>query len=106
MMPLWIFTLGRVFVSDRVTIPFATIVEGLAVLLIPSSAGIIFINYYPHLVERIGKGIKVLPPLFSSSITQIATWIATIFFTAFGIVAKCVFFFTWPIVIAGCLLPW
>ncbi|CAI4224144.1 unnamed protein product [Auanema sp. JU1783] len=96
MMPFWLYTLGKRFTTKRIEIPFFAIIEGLLVLMIPSSAGMYFIHRRPHLVKRVEKQIKR------------CTWFATVFFTAFAIWANWYVFllFTWKTAIIGCLLPW
>uniref|UniRef100_A0A914CS64 Ileal sodium/bile acid cotransporter n=1 Tax=Acrobeloides nanus TaxID=290746 RepID=A0A914CS64_9BILA len=96
MMPLWIYTLGAVFFTERVQIPFLNIFGSLLALIIPSICGMIFIHYKKHLVEKFAKWIKIV------------TWIAAALFTIIGLYINfyIIYKFTWSIVICGCALPW
>ena len=96
MMPFWIYTLGSTFFDDRIQIPYISIAESLASLIIPATLGMIFIHYKRHLMDRCRNVIKV------------ATWIATIVFTIFGCYANSYVFylFTWRIAACACILPW
>ncbi|TMS34791.1 hypothetical protein L596_002310 [Steinernema carpocapsae] len=96
MMPLYIYTFGQHFFSERVQVPFDHILESLMTLIIPSIAGMIFISYKKHLVEKFNRWIKI------------ATWASTILTTIFGIYANwyVIHLFRWHIILAGCALPW
>ncbi|KAH7701593.1 P3 protein-like protein, partial [Aphelenchoides avenae] len=96
MMPLWIYTLGRTFFSQRVQVPLLRILQSLLFLLIPATCGMIFIHYKKHLLTRFTRWIKVI------------TWFMTVFFTVFGIYANLyiIFLFNWRVVLCGCALPW
>lgn len=96
MMPLWIYTLGSTFFDDRIQIPFLSLIESLASLIIPSALGMIFIHYKRHLITRFRLWIKV------------ATWIATVAFTIFGCYANLYIFslITWRIILCACIQPW
>uniref|UniRef100_A0A7E4VVR5 Ileal sodium/bile acid cotransporter n=1 Tax=Panagrellus redivivus TaxID=6233 RepID=A0A7E4VVR5_PANRE len=96
MMPIWIYTLGRTYFTERISVPFNNIAESLATLLIPSLAGMIFIHYQAHLMDKCQKWIKV------------ATWVATVVFTVFGCYTNFYVFYlmTWRIVLVACIHPW
>uniref|UniRef100_A0A1I7XE06 Na_H_Exchanger domain-containing protein n=1 Tax=Heterorhabditis bacteriophora TaxID=37862 RepID=A0A1I7XE06_HETBA len=59
MMPLWMSTLGQHFTDKHIQIPFATIVEGLIGLMIPTSLGMLYTYYKPEHIKIIQKWIKV-----------------------------------------------
>uniref|UniRef100_A0A914QJH0 Uncharacterized protein n=1 Tax=Panagrolaimus davidi TaxID=227884 RepID=A0A914QJH0_9BILA len=96
MMPLWIYTLGSTFFDERIQVPFLSLSESLASLIIPSALGMIFIHYKRHLMEKCRRWIKI------------ATWIATFAFTAFGCYVNTYVFylFTWRIIACACIQPW
>ncbi|CAH1780564.1 unnamed protein product [Owenia fusiformis] len=98
MIPFWIYTLGRQFVDEDqgVGIPFANIMITLAIIVIPTLVGM-FISYKkPKWAKLISKIIK---PLFIFVI---------IFAFSVGIYANLYIFsfFTFKIILAGCLLPY
>uniref|UniRef100_A0A1I8AU12 Ileal sodium/bile acid cotransporter n=1 Tax=Steinernema glaseri TaxID=37863 RepID=A0A1I8AU12_9BILA len=96
MMPLYIYTFGQHFFSERVHVPFDSILESLLILIVPSVGGMIFISYKKHLVEKLNRWIKI------------ATWASTVLTTVFGVYANwyVIYLFRWYIVLAGCALPW
>ncbi|CAJ0587707.1 unnamed protein product, partial [Mesorhabditis spiculigera] len=95
-MPVWIGTLGREFSTNSVSIPFVDILEALAFLLVPTTAGMIFIHYKAALYERIHGWIKKI------------SWVMTIIMLAVGLYVNfyIVYLITWRIILCGCLLPW
>lgn len=57
-LPMWLFTLGRVFYGGRVTIPYLTIMGSLFGLICPIVFGLAFKHYLPVWAERIRKILK------------------------------------------------
>ncbi|KAK0395091.1 hypothetical protein QR680_001112 [Steinernema hermaphroditum] len=96
MMPIYIYTFGQHFFTERVRVPFVHILESLLILIVPSVLGMVFISYKKHLVEKLNRWIKI------------ATWTSTVLTTVFGVYANwyVLYLFRWYIVVAGCALPW
>lgn len=97
MMPLWIFTLGRViFDSGNLDVPYTQITTFVVALVIPLGIGFLIQRYLPrfaNFMKRILKGFSTLLILF---------------IIVFAIVTNLYLFqlFSWRIVVAGMALPW
>ncbi|KAJ8920283.1 hypothetical protein NQ315_011944 [Exocentrus adspersus] len=97
MMPLWIFTLGKViFDSGNLDVPYTQITTYVVGLIIPLGVGFLMQRYlkrFADFMKRILKGFSVCLILF---------------IIVFAIVTNLYLFqlFSWQIVVAGMALPW
>ena len=98
MIPLWMFTLGRLLIDETtdVTIPYQNICISLVVLLIPCGIGILIQKLRPLWAEKIKKILKPVYLIF------------IIFMISFGVYINLYIFklFTPTLILAGCLLPY
>jgi len=98
MIPLWLFSLGRVLISDsvRISIPFTNIMIMLACYLIPVITGLLFQRYCKRLAAVI---VRLLRPIYIVFILLMFT---------FGVWSNLyVFRLIRPVLLlAGCLLPY
>ncbi|XP_037025029.1 ileal sodium/bile acid cotransporter-like isoform X2 [Bradysia coprophila] len=97
MMPLWIFTLGRViFDQAELDVPYASLAQYVAALVIPLAVGLLIQRYLPRVCKIL---VRILKPL---SILLI------LFIVIFAIVTNLYLFelFSWQILVAGLGLPW
>jgi len=98
MIPLWLFTLGQVVISDdvRITIPFMNIMIMLACYLIPVIIGLLIQRYRKRLSAVI---VRLLRPIYIVFILLMFT---------FGVWSNLyVFRLIRPLLLlAGCLLPY
>lgn len=97
MMPLWIFTLGKViFDRAELGVPYSRIASFAVALLVPLGIGIL-IQYYLPRVRRIL--VRLLKPI---------SMILILFIIIFAIATNLYLFelFSWQIIVAGLGLPW
>ncbi|XP_071092487.1 ileal sodium/bile acid cotransporter-like [Haliotis cracherodii] len=98
MVPLWMFTLGKQFHDDKmqITIPYLSIVQTLATVILPLLVGI-FIKYKCQKLAAII--MKVIKPV---------TLVTVALLLGFGIYANLYIFrlFKPPTLLAGCMLPY
>lgn len=97
MMPLWIFTLGRViFDQAELAVPYSNLAQYVAALIIPLAVGLLIQRYLPRVCRIL---VRILKPL---SILLI------LFIVIFAIVTNLYLFelFSWQIIVAGLGLPW
>jgi len=98
MIPLWLFTLGRLVISDsvRITIPYMNIMIMLACIMIPVITGLLIQRYFKRASAFI---VRLLRPLYIVFIVLMFT---------FGVWTNLyVFRLIRPLlVLAGCLLPY
>lgn len=97
MMPLWIFTLGKViFDRAELGVPYSRIASFAVALLVPLAIGIL-IQYYLPRVRRVL--VRLLKPV---------SMLLILFIIVFAIVTNLYLFelFSWQIIVAGLGLPW
>ncbi|KAL5287077.1 hypothetical protein ACFFRR_008180 [Megaselia abdita] len=97
MMPLWIFTLGKViFDRAELRVPYSRIASFTVALLVPLAIGIL-IQYYLPRVRRVL--VRLLKPI---------SMLLILFIIIFAIVTNLYLFelFSWRIIVAGLGLPW
>lgn len=97
MMPMWIFTLGKViFDQAQLEVPYTSLAQYVAALVIPLAVGLLIQRYLPRVCRIL---VRILKPL---SILLI------LFIVIFAIVTNLYLFelFSWQIIIAGLALPW
>ncbi|XP_073833246.1 ileal sodium/bile acid cotransporter-like [Musca autumnalis] len=97
MMPLWIFTLGRVIFSrNNMTIPYSKIATFAVALVIPLAIGVVIQKYSPKWTKIL---VRFLEPISKCLI---------IFIIIFATVTNLYLFelFSLQIILAGSLLPW
>lgn len=97
MMPLWIFTLGKV-IFDRgdIPIPYETLMTYVIALVVPLAIGLLIQRFLPRVARIL---VRVLKPVST---------LLLIFIVVFAIVTNLYLFelFSWEIVVAGLCLPW
>ncbi|CAG9819178.1 unnamed protein product [Phaedon cochleariae] len=97
MMPLWIFTLGRViFHNAKLQVPYSQIMTYVIALVVPLAIGYLIQRYLKRVANFMTKIIKG----FSSCLIM--------FIIVFAIVTNLYLFelFSWQIILAGMALPW
>ncbi|XP_063225144.1 ileal sodium/bile acid cotransporter-like isoform X2 [Bacillus rossius redtenbacheri] len=97
MMPLWIFTLGRViFRQGNLEVPYVRIASLAVGLLIPLGVGFLVQRYLPRVAKVMARALKPFALLL------------LVFIVVFAIVTNVYLFelFTWRILVAGMGLPW
>lgn len=97
MMPLWLFTLGKVlFDEGQLTVPYRLISTYAVTLIVPLAIGYGLKRFFPRIAAFMARILKG----FSS--------LLLIFIVVFAIVTNLYLFelFSWRIVIAGLGLPW
>ena len=97
MMPLWIFTLGRViFNSGDIPVPYQSLMTYVVALVVPLGIGLLIQRYLPRVSNIL---VRILKPLSGCLI---------LFIVIFAIVTNLYLFelFSWQIVIAGMGVPW
>ena len=97
MMPLWIFSLGRViFDESEIVIPYYKICTYAFCLVVPLSLGLLIARYLPRVSKFL---VRVLKPL---------SLFLILFILIFGVYANLYMFkiMTWKVVLAGMGLPW
>ncbi|XP_044732463.1 ileal sodium/bile acid cotransporter-like [Chrysoperla carnea] len=98
MMPLWIFTLGRVIFnsSDSLKVPYMKIGQFAFALVVPLAIGYLIQKYAPNFCKIM---VRILKPLASFLL---------LFIIIFAVVTNTYLFdlFSWRMVVAGLGLPW
>ncbi|XP_023019032.1 hepatic sodium/bile acid cotransporter isoform X2 [Leptinotarsa decemlineata] len=97
MMPLWLFTLGRViFQNARLKVPYMEIMTYVIALVVPLAIGYFIQRYMKRVAHFMTKIIKG----FSSCLIM--------FIVVFAIVTNLYLFelFSWQIIVSGMALPW
>lgn len=97
MMPLWLFTLGKViFDRGELDVPYTSISTYVVALIVPLGIGLLIQRYLPR-VSRIL--VRILKP---------ASALLIVFIVVFAVVTNTFLFelFSWQIVVAGLVLPW
>lgn len=97
MMPLWLFTLGKViFDRSEIDVPYTNILTYVIALIVPLGIGLLIQRFLPR-VSRIL--VRILKP---------ASSLLILFIVIFAIVTNLYLFelFSWQIVVAGLILPW
>nr|CAD7439789.1 unnamed protein product [Timema bartmani] len=97
MMPLWIFTLGRViFEEGALGVPYARIASFALGLVIPLGLGFLIQRYLPRVSKFM---VRILKPF---------SLLLILFIIVFAIITNLYLFqlFTWQILVAGLGLPW
>lgn len=59
MTPLWLYTAGRVFFDRHVTVPLVNFAQSLGVVLVPTTLGMLAVQFRPDMVASIRRWIKV-----------------------------------------------
>ncbi|CAK5066019.1 unnamed protein product [Meloidogyne enterolobii] len=101
MMPLWIKLLGTRLIKAvaptlTIHIPYSKIVASLFTLIVPLFVGLIIAKYKPHWAIR---ARKLLRPFIISVLIVLIIFGVAINLWLFKLI-------TWPILLAGLLLPW
>ena len=98
MIPLWLFTLGRVLISDdvRITIPFMNIMIMLACYMIPVVIGLLIQRYFQRVSAVI---VRLLRPVYIVFIVLMFTFGVWSNLYVFRLIRP-------PLLLAGCLLPY
>uniref|UniRef100_A0A1I8NEP0 Sodium Bile acid symporter family protein n=1 Tax=Musca domestica TaxID=7370 RepID=A0A1I8NEP0_MUSDO len=97
MIPLWIFSLGRIIFSrGNMTIPYNKIATFAVALVIPLALGVAIKKYSPKWSKVL---IRLLEPISKCLILFIIIFAMVTNFYLFEL-------FSWRIVLAGALLPW
>lgn len=97
MMPLWVFTLGRViFERGNIEVPYSTLSTYLVALIVPLVIGLLIQRFLPRVTRIL---VRILKPLSSALI---------LFIVVFAIITNLYLFelFSWQIIVAGLGLPW
>lgn len=97
MMPLWLFTLGKViFDKGEIEVPYRSLSTYLIALIIPLIIGLLIQRFLPRVANIL---VRILKPVSALLI---------LFIVIFAIVTNLYLFelFSWKIVIAGLGLPW
>lgn len=97
MMPLWLFTLGRViFDRGNIEVPYQTLSTYLVALIVPLVIGLLIQRFMPRVTRIL---VRILKPLSSALI---------VFIVVFAIITNLYLFelFSWQIIVAGLGLPW
>lgn len=97
MMPLWLFTLGKV-IFDRgdIEVPYRNLLTYVVALVVPLIIGLLIQRFLPRVTRIL---VRILKPLSSALI---------LFIVIFAIVTNLYLFelFSWQIIVAGLGLPW
>nr|CAD7429734.1 unnamed protein product [Timema monikensis] len=97
MMPLWIFTLGRViFEEGALGVPYTRIASFALGLVVPLGLGFLIQRYLPRVSKFM---VRILKPF---------SLLLILFIVVFAIITNLYLFqlFTWQILVAGLGLPW
>lgn len=97
MMPLWLFTLGKViFDKGEIEVPYRSLSTYLIALIIPLAIGLLIQRFLPRVANIL---VRILKPVSAFLI---------LFIVIFAIVTNLYLFelFSWQIIIAGLGLPW
>ncbi|XP_054726910.1 P3 protein [Anastrepha obliqua] len=97
MMPLWIFTLGRlIFDRANITVPYENIATFAVALVVPLAIGLAIQRWSPRLTRVL---VRLLRPISTCLI---------LFIIVFAIITNLYLFelFSWQIILAGLALPW
>ena len=97
MMPLWLFILGRLYITGTVEIPYANISYGLLSIIAPCGLGILLNKFKPAIAKKICKGISPVSAIFLLWVIIVGSIINPYIYTVMATV--------WYVIPAGFLLP-
>jgi len=97
MLPLWLYTLGTVFLVDsELQIPFETVAVSLSLLIVPLLAGVFLRHKYPRAADKLGKALKPVILVMSIILLGVGIYSNLYIFRMFKL----------NIIAAGLLLPY
>lgn len=98
MMPLWLFIVGRIYLSPDVQIPYLVILRTLATFVGPCILGVLFHRIKPNWGKKVAKVLKPLALVFLLWIFTMGTYVNLYMWKLMGSIPT--------IIPAGILLPW
>lgn len=97
MMPLWLFTLGRIYLT-KITIPYTNIIISIVSLVVPGGIGILLKYKVPKVAKKISKFIKPMSLLIVLFVLTVGVYSNLYMFKLMGK--------NWKILVSGLLLPY
>ena len=96
MMPLWIFSLGRLVYSDDIVIPYHKILITFGALIVPLAVGLLITRYLPRVSKFLVRILKPLALCLLLFILVVGVWANLYIFQLM----------TWKVIVVGMALPW
>jgi len=96
MMPLWIFSLGRLVYSDDIVIPYSKILVTFGALIVPLAIGLLVTRYLPRVSKFLVRILKPLALCLLLFILVVGVWANLYIFKLM----------TWKVIVVGMALPW
>ena len=96
MMPLWIFTLGRLVYDDDIVIPYHKILVTFGALIVPLAVGLLVTRYLPRVSAFLVRILKPLALCLLLFILVVGVWANLYIFQLM----------TWKVIVVGMALPW
>jgi len=96
MMPLWIFSLGRLVYADDIVIPYHKILVTFGALIVPLAVGLLVTRYLPRVSAFLVRILKPLALCLLLFILVVGVWANLYIFQLM----------TWKVIVVGMALPW
>ncbi|KAL4234088.1 hypothetical protein ACF0H5_005741 [Mactra antiquata] len=97
MMPLWLYTLGRIFLqAHELYIPYTDIIVALSVIIVPLSCGLFIRNKFPKIVTMVERVLSVV--IIIAALALIVTGVISSLYL--------IKLFNLKIILVGCFLPY
>ena len=96
MMPLWIFSLGRLVYADDIVIPYHKILITFGALIVPLAIGLLITRYLPRVSKFLVRILKPLALCLLLFILVVGVWANLYIFQLM----------TWKVIVVGMALPW